>query len=206
MYICEKYKTMRYIANILTNKKIDSVEFYNIVSRKEDLIENLPTLVIGWEFTKTLYPNANIISWEIDENTYWTFGNRERRQKYEELLEKFNNLVIKKFIKKIKYKYISIIDGDINYPALEFLINECKGFKIYIDNNMIYATGKNSPERGNWVYGFSLEEYKYLGVDIKELFKKIYNSDIQIISSKDDISWKIKDSFKNCKYVIPCLF
>ena len=42
--------------------------------------------------------------------------------------------------------------------ALEFLINECKGFKIYIDNNMIYATGKNSPERGNWVYGFSLED------------------------------------------------
>lgn len=196
---------MRYIANILTDKKFEEVEFYNIVSKKEDLIINLPTLVIGWEFTKTLYPNANIVSWEIDENTYWTFGNRERRQRFEELIEKFKKIVIKKFIKSINYKYISIIDGDMNYSALEFLIDECKGFKAYINNNMVYVTGKNSHERGNIVYGFSLEEYKYVGIDIKELFKKLYNGDIQIID-KEDISWEIKDSFKNCKYVIPCLF
>lgn len=196
---------MRFLGNILTNRKFEDCEFYNVVDKKEDLIINIPTLVIGWEFTKTLYPNANIISWEIEDDIYWTFNNRERRQSYEEIIVKFKKLVVNRFIKSINYKYISIIDGDIQENALSFILNECKGFKIYIYNNMVYATGKNSHERGNCVYGFSLVEYSYAGVDIKELFKKIYNSDIKIIK-REDIPWNILDTFKTRNYVIPCLY
>ena len=196
---------MRFLGNILTNRKFEDCEFYNVVDKKEDLIINIPTLVIGWEFAKTLYPNANIISWEIEDDIYWTFNNRERRQSYEEIIVKFKKLVVNRFIKSINYKYISIIDGDIQENALSFILNECKGFKIYIYNNMVYATGKNSHERGNYVYGFSLVEYSYTGVDIKELFKKIYNSDIKIIK-REDIPWNILDTFKTRNYVIPCLY
>lgn len=196
---------MRFLGNILTNRKFEDCEFYNVVDKKEDLIINIPTLVIGWEFTKTLYPNANIISWEIEDDIYWTFNNRERRQSYEEIIVKFKKLVVNRFIKSINYKYISIIDGDIQENALSFILNECKGFKIYIYNNMVYATGKNSHERGNYVYGFSLVEYSYAGVDIKELFKKIYNSDIKIIK-REDIPWNILDTFKTRNYIIPCLY
>ena len=92
---------MRYIANILTDKKFNDCKFYNVVSKKEDIIVGLPTLVIGWEFTKALYPEANIISWEIDKDTYWTFGNRERRQRYEESLVKFRELALNRLIKKV---------------------------------------------------------------------------------------------------------
>ena len=94
---------MRFIANILTDRKFDDCEFYNVVSKKEDLIENIPTLVIGWGFTKELYPEANIINWEIGNNIFWTFNNREKGNRYEETLKKFNKLALNNFIKKILF-------------------------------------------------------------------------------------------------------
>jgi len=196
---------MRFIANILTDKNFDKCKYYNIVSNKDGLIKNIPTLVIGWEFTKTLYPNTNIISWEIDKDTYWTFGSRERRQSYEENLIKFRELALNRFIKMIKYKFISIIDSGVKDNALDFLLDNCSGFKVYINNDMVYATGKNTPDYSPFVYGFSLREYNYIGVNIKELLKKIYNSKIEIIKITDDFPLELKDSLKNKTYVIPCL-
>ena len=60
---------MRFIANILTDRKFNDCEFYNVVSKKEDLIENIPTLVIGWGFTKKLYPEANIINSKLEDSS-----------------------------------------------------------------------------------------------------------------------------------------
>ena len=74
---------MKLIANILTEGSFQNNELYNVVSNKDDLISELPTLVIGWSFTKRNYPEANIINWQINENTFWCFGKREKRNRYE---------------------------------------------------------------------------------------------------------------------------
>lgn len=195
---------MKFIANILTNKKFDNCEFYNIVSKKEDLIDNIPTLVIGWEFTKALYPNANITTWEIDDKTYWTFGNRERRQRYEENLKKFMDLALNKLVKSINYKYINV-SKESKYgeeTALEFLLNNFIDINIYINNDMVYVSGK----KGVVVYGFSLRDYEYLGYDKKNIFKKIYESNVNIIKASDIESWELKTGLSNRNYVIPCLY
>ena len=73
---------MKFIANILTDKPFTNAELYNVVSDKNNLIDGIPTLVIGWEYTKKMFNNANILDWEIDRNTYWTYGKREKRNKY----------------------------------------------------------------------------------------------------------------------------
>lgn len=197
---------MRFIANILTDRKFEDCSYYNIVSDKKFLIKNIPTLVIGWELTKTLYPEANIISWEINEDTYWTFGNRERRQRYEENLVKFRELAVNRFIKLIKYKFISALDSGPNETALDVLLNNFSGFKVYINNDMVYATGKNTPDYGPFVYGFSLREYNYVGVDVKELLKKIYASNVELINTLDKIPCELKEILKNKTYAIPCLY
>ena len=57
---------MKYIANILTNGIFED-ELYNVTSKKGDLIDGIPTLVIGWEFYKKRYSNANILESKIDE-------------------------------------------------------------------------------------------------------------------------------------------
>ena len=197
---------MRFIANILTDRKFNDCEFYNVVSNKEDLIENIPTLVIGWGFTKELYPEANIINWEIGNNVFWTFNNREKGNRYEETLKKFNKLALNNFIKKIKYKYLSVFEDGDDSSGLEFLLENCKGFKVYINNDMVYVTGKSTPDTSPYVYGFSIKEYEYKGIDTKKIFKKIYNSDIILIENKDIVSWSIRENLKNHTYAIPCLF
>ena len=112
---------MKYIANILTNRKFSDCTLYNVVLDKKDLIEGIPTLVIGWEYTKKNFSEANILDWRIDNKTFWTFGNRERRQRYEETIIKFRKYVINNLVKSIKYKYISLIHKDENHYRLNSL-------------------------------------------------------------------------------------
>ena len=47
---------MKFIANILTDKPFKDNDLYNVVSDKNNLIGGIPTLVVGWEYTKKLYP------------------------------------------------------------------------------------------------------------------------------------------------------
>ena len=98
--------SMRFIANILTDKKFINSELYNVVDNKDKLIDGIPTLVIGWGFTKKMYPNASILNWSIDNNIYWTYGKREKRSRYEENIEKFRQFAISNFIKSVKYKIL----------------------------------------------------------------------------------------------------
>ena len=73
---------MKPIANILTDKTFVNDGIYNVVNDINKLISGIPTLVIGWEYTKLFYPEANILNWEINSDTYWCFGRRERGQRY----------------------------------------------------------------------------------------------------------------------------
>jgi hypothetical protein len=193
---------MKFVANILTNRIFnDDSELYNVVSTKKELIEGIPTLVIGWEYTKKLYPNANILNWEIGDDIFWTFGNRERRQRYEETLIKFRKYAINKFVKSIRYKFISFINDD-GYNAIRIILSNKINSNIYIYNDMIYITDII----GKVVYGFSLKEYDYIGMDRKELLKDIFTSKNNIIDTKDTLSLEIKIALKNHNYVIPCLY
>ena len=60
-------KTMKYIANIITNSKIDVCEYINVAKNINDVDLQIPTLIIGWGNVKDLYPNANILEKKINE-------------------------------------------------------------------------------------------------------------------------------------------
>lgn len=189
---------MKFIANILTNRKFEDNELYNVVSSKSDLIEGIPTLVIGWEYTKKIYKNANILDWKIDNDIYWTFGNREKRQRYEETLKKFNELALNKFIKSVEYKFISLFSYDLN--ILKNILQSTNVLNIFVFNDMVYLS--NNIEK--IVYGISLIEYEYIYNNKNILLKEIYNSNnVNII--KDNVSIDLKMSLKNHIYIIPYL-
>lgn len=189
---------MKFIANILTNRKFEDDGLYNIVSSKDDLIVDIPTLVIGWEYTKKLYKNANILDWKIDENTYWSFGNREKRQRYDETLIKFKELAINKFVKSIEYKFISLFSN--NFDELNNILHSNNKLNLFIQNNMLYLS--NNIEKT--VYGISLIEYEYIYNNKNMLLKEIYNSNnVNII--KDNVSMDLKLFLKNHIYIIPYL-
>ena len=195
---------MKFIANILTDKSFKDSYLYNVVSKKEDLIENIPTLVIGWEYTKNMYPNANILNWEIEKNIYWTYGNREKRNKYEENLEKFKILSIKHFVKSIQYTYCNILTSSQEDKMHVLDLIENIGSNIYIVNDMIYIMDNVGPK----VIGISLRDVDYMGKDRKKIFTKIYqNPNNNVISvTENNLTWDIRNALKNHNYIIPYLF
>ena len=155
---------MKFIANILTDKPFVNNELYNVVDEKDKLIDGIPTLVIGWGYTKKMYPEASILNWSIDRNVYWTYGKREKRNRYEENIEKFRQLAITRFIKSVKYKYYSLLTiSDDEKGYLISLFCKPNGSVVYINYNMVYVLDEN-----NNVIGFSLRDIDYLGKDRKK--------------------------------------
>ena len=44
---------------------------FNVVSDRKDIIHELPVIILGWEFTKKLIPEASILNHVLDEGIYW---------------------------------------------------------------------------------------------------------------------------------------
>lgn len=192
---------MKYIANILTDKKFVDNNLYNVVDDKNKLINNIPTLVIGWEYTKKMFPNANILNWEIDRNTFWTYGNREKRNRYEENLKKFREISLIRLIKSIKYEFKSVLCMD-----KEEKINFLNCFKqenanVYINNDMIYLLNDV-----NKVIGVSLRDIDYINGDRKKFLSDIYKTCKVISLNNDNIAYDIKIIINKYSYVVPYLF
>lgn len=193
---------MKFIANILTEKPINNTELYNVVNCKENLIDNIPTLVIGWEYTKKMFPEANILNWEIDRNTYWTYGKREKRNKYEENMEKFRQLAMLRFIKSVKYKYVNLLISEKEEKDYIISLIKEKNTYIYIANDIVYLLDKIN----DLVIGFSLRDIDYLKKDRKKILSKIYNNKENIIDIKNQFSWETKNSLYKYSYVVPYLW
>lgn len=195
---------MKFIANILTDKPFKDNDLYNVVSDKNNLMDGIPTLVVGWEYTKKLYPEASILNWEVGNNVYWTYGNREKRNKYEENIVKFRQLALTKFIKSVKYKFYSLLTTtDEEKEYILNLIGKDSGSFIYMNYDMVYIFDAEN----NVVIGFSLRDIDYMGKERKGIFSKIYrNQNNNIIDIKDSLTWDTKNALRNCNYVIPYLY
>lgn len=195
---------MKYIANILTQKAFSDKELYNVVSKKEDLIEGIPTLVIGWEYTKKVYPEANVLDWKINDNVYWTFGIREKRQKFDINIENFRKIALNRFINSTRYRFLNVLTASEEEKGVLFnILNNSESVAVYFNNNMayIYDTSKNE------VIGVSISDIEYEGKDKKKFFSKIYrNPNISVVEMGNEISEETKSALKNYKYVIPYLY
>jgi hypothetical protein len=195
---------MKYIANILTDKKFTDSELYNVVNSKDKLIGDIPTLIIGWGYTKKMYPEANILDWKINDNIFWTYGKREKRNKYEENIDKFKKLSINKFIKSVKYQYYNLltISEEEKRYIISLLCRDCKTH-IYINCDMVYIFD----DENNIVIGFSLRDIDYINNSRKKMFNIILrNKNNNVIDIKDTLSYDMKISLNECKYVIPYLY
>ena len=194
---------MRFIANILTSTKVDDSDFYNVVKDENCLIDGIPTLIIGWERAKKLYPKLSILEWKINDNTYWTFGKRERRDRMEEDIIRFKNVSVNQFLKRIKYSFINVLTMKNDKKSLLFeSIKDSTKKYVYCENDMlyIYNSGKDS------VVGMSLRDIEYEGGNVKKLFSMLHNTQsVEFVTDNGSISYSMKKSIKNKMYLIPYL-
>ena len=189
---------MRKIANILTKNVVSGETVYNIVSDGDNLISGIPTLVVGNSLVKDIYPDYNIIDWQIKDDVFWTFGPRERRERFEKDLPKFKKMSAEKICKKIQYHYYNLFLKDkteIN-KFLKDIVSE--DTIIYIYNNMCYVYESGT----SIVEGISLTDAEYLDCDTKKLLSYFYKHKAKVLTSKD-IPVDIKIMFQNNAYIIP---
>lgn len=192
---------MKFLANILTSGTFNEYAFCNVVSKKDDIIEGIPTLCIGYEFAKKNYKGINILDWKIDESTFWTYGKRERRNVYEEKVKKFIDYSIESSIKSIDYVFISLfLDSD---KKKEYLFENVKSENTYyyIDNVIyIYVPSKRVS------YGISSDELSYFGIEKEKLLSFLKKNNSKEIKVPKNNNFYFSSILNKNKYAIPYFF
>ena len=191
---------MKKLGYIVSKRKINNiVDFVGLVDDVNKIEDpTKPFIIVGLNEVKDL-PNFSILNKKLDENKFWTFGKTERRVDYERDLENFYEYVLDKEISNIKYYFINILN--IKYTKIKSLINIINSNEkkyIYISNDMIYLYYKN------YILGISIKILKYINIDIKKVFRKLYRNKSNIIYNTDSfLTTEMKRVITNKKYVIP---
>jgi hypothetical protein len=192
-----------HIANIVTNSNITVDKYFNISNSLDNIIQDLPTLIIGWDIVKSINPDVDFIDKKLSDNIFWTFKKSERRDIYQEDLYNFITYCYKNLIKDIDYSFIDLItltDSEIKESFNN--IKKCKKSATYQYNDMIYVYCDNT------IYGIDLKLVKYLDYDVKKTIEKIKKNSFVFLSG-DQILIEYKDiieSLDNEVKYVPYLY
>ncbi len=194
-----------YIGRIISNKEnIDTLDFVDVTKNIGSIDNFIPTLIIGKKKAEEIYGKENIkvLDKKITNNVSWTFDKVERRNEYERDLKAFNDSLIKTIKKNIKYEFFNIyIEPISRTKKLISFIKSPKIKYIYIFNDHIYMYYKNI------VYGISLSDIQYLGINKNRILRLLNsNSSNIIVENNDFLSKKMRQIIKEDKILIPYLY
>lgn len=194
-----------YIGRIISNKEnIDTLDFVDVTKNIGSIDNFIPTLIIGKKKAEEIYGKENIkvLDKKITDNVSWTFDKVERRNEYERDLKAFNDSLIKTIKKNIKYEFFNIyIEPISRIKKLIAFIKSPKIKYIYIFNDHIYMYYKNI------VYGISLSDIQYLGINKNRILRLLNsNSSNIIVENNDFLTKKMRQIIKEDKILIPYLY
>jgi len=147
------------IGNIVSSNKIDVSIDFNVVESLDNIIQGLPTLIVGWDYIKKNYPNYDIVDRKLGSNLYWTFKKTEKRELYEEDLYLFKQSTYSHLIKDIKYVFIDPLQQKLR--TIKKIIKKMYSFKkiiAYIHDDMIYLYDENT------IFGIDLILLEFIGI------------------------------------------
>lgn len=175
------------VANIVTNTNINVDKYFNVVNTLDDIIQGIPTLIIGWDIVKTINPEADFIDKKLSDDIFWTFKKTERRDLFEEDLYNFINYSYNKLIRNIKYEFIDLIQYSESELKVTFKkIKNSKNVIGYKYQNMLYIYVDNL------IYGVDIKLIKYIGHDTESTLNKII-SYLNVFLEKEEILIEYKD-------------
>jgi hypothetical protein len=176
-----------FVANIVTKNNLNIDKYFNVVESIDDIIKELPTLVIGWDIVKTINPNADFIDKKLSKNIFWTFKKTERRDIFEEDLYDFIYYSYNLLVNNIEYKFVDTIQMTDNELKNVFkTIKEYKKSIAYKYGEMLYVYTQNN------IYGIDLNLLKYMGLDYNKTINKI-KSDSLVFLDNEEILIEYKD-------------
>ena len=162
----------RKLGNIVdANEKNKYDPMFNRVSSYSDIIEGIPTLIIGMDIAKEILSDFSILN-RLNGDVWWTFSKKERRSDNVEDIRKFKEKVLKMYLSKVKYEYVNFTC----YP-----IDKIKKFIRYMkggDKKLCLLTKDSRfifiySEKYDIVWGLSLSLCDYIGICRKKVVKRI---------------------------------
>lgn len=195
---------MSYIGNIVTSANIE----WDYLKKCQDINEidtSIPTLIVGIEKAKALIREFNILNHTYDNNIFWTYGKRERRDEYEVATKSFIKTCVNRICEPITYEFLDFIDFDkdklkklceyINNATYKILYND------YSKTLFIYDTVDKK------VYGISLQLLEYIGRDKYKFMNWISGcKGITLLNDMKFFPNDIKRLIDDERYLVPVLY
>lgn len=196
---------MSIVGNIVTNNGITGIpNGFNVLSIEEYLKikdNTLPTLIIGWEETKTNVPEASILRKKIKDNFYWTFSTTEKRTIFEEDLKSFIEKTYEDYVKEIKFFNIDPVIYKIN--TTEELITKIKnvagGFAYLYLNKVVYIY------HNSIIFSIDLEQLDFIGFD-REIIISTLKESTKFFEENLEKNFKNELKYLTIKYLPYLLF
>lgn len=196
---------MSIVGNIVTNNGITGIpNGFNILSIEEYLKikdNTLPTLIIGWEETKTNIPESSILRKKIKDNLYWTFSTTEKRTIFEEDLKSFIKKTYEDYVKEIKFFNIDPVIYKIN--TTEELITKIKsvagGFAYLYLNKVVYIY------HNSIIFSIDLEQLDFIGFD-REIIISTLKESTKFCEENLEKNFKNELKYLTIKYLPYLLF
>lgn len=192
---------MRKIANIITDDNINYGKFFNKFNSIEKIDDNIPNLIVGYEFMKKNYLKFSVLDRKISNNVFWTFSKNERRCDFLNDLKDFNKYTFEFYSKKIKYVFYNVILS--RYSKIKSFLNYINNVKkdVYIDKNgMVYMYDYN-----DYVIGISIDDCSYFNISYERIIEYIKSKKCNNICDETKISNETMSNIGCNKYLIPFL-
>jgi len=191
------------IANIVSTNKIDVSDEFNVVKTLDEIIIGKPTLIIGYEYVNKNYPEFDISEFCLGPDLYWTFKRTERRDKFEEDLNRFTKKVYKELTSNIVYVFVDPIQHK-GRTLIKIIrkIYSLKNIISFVNGEMIYIYGDS------FIFGVDLKLLRYMELNTEKIKNKIKSiSSVFLDSNKILIEYKkTVDNLDNQVRYIPFLF
>ena len=161
------------LANIVSNTKEDVSEEFNVVKSLDEIIQGLPTLIVGWDYIKANYPEYNMLERKINDNLFWTFKKTEYREQHDEDIYNFSYNTYKNLVKDVKYYFFDFISlSNVNIKKILKKLYESDLTSYHYTNepkglDMVYIYSEKI------IYGIDLNQLEYMGFTKEKILNKI---------------------------------
>lgn len=169
------------IGNIVISEPVKVNHKFNVVNSINDIIPDLPTLIVGIDEVLKTYDKLDYVNRIINNKIRWTFNNKEKRVIFEDDLFYFIRYCYTEISLKYQYRFIDLIltsDDEIKNIFKELK----KSNNIsYISNSMIYLF--NNVE----IIGFNINQINYMDKSVDKFKNLIKKLSIDIIDGEDNV-------------------
>lgn len=168
------------IGNIVTLDKIKVDDNFNVVNSFNEVIEGIPTLVVGTNIANDSYGNLNYIDRKIDNLNYWTFSKKEKRGLFEEDLFYFIENSYKNLTNRLEYIFVDVILFDDE--KIKKIFDKIESYKdniSFITDKMVYIYSDK------YIFGIDLRQIEYIRGDIDKFIKKVKRFSKDFLSNNE---------------------